>query len=192
MKKLILFALTAFTLVSCKKADIGSSSFSDKATAYAPLNIKTTGQVVKMAVAGSVLNMVFNEDVTLILDSSKLAQNFDVHLKEDLSTTQLNYYHYHSVTKSGVKTTDWVDDNLDNIVLHSSKDTVINKQIFVIKRIIRSLIYQQNYSSAAEATKALNNLLKQTDILTFTSYYTPQESGVAVTANTAKLTYVQM
>lgn len=192
MKKFILFAFVALALISCKKADTGSSPFSDSATEYASLNIKTSAQVVKMAVAGSVLNMVYNEDVTLILDSAKLAQNYDVHLKEDLSTTQLYYYHYQSVTKSGIKATDWVDDNLDNIVLHSSKDTLINKHIFVIKRITRSLIYQQNYSSSTEANKALNNLLKQTDILTFTSYFAPQESDVTVTANTAKLTYVRM
>lgn len=192
MKKIILFALAAITFVSCKKADSGSSPFSDSATEYASLNIKTTAQVVKMAVTGSVLNMVYNEDVTLILDSAKLAQNFNVHLKEDLSTTNLYYYHYQSITKSGIKATDWVDDNLNNIVLHSRKDTLINKRIFVIKRIKRALVYQQDYNSEAEANKALNNLLKQTDILTFTSYYTPKESDVDITANTAKLTYVRM
>lgn len=192
MKKFILFAFAAITFVSCKKTDSGSSPFTDTATEYASLNIKTTAQVVKMNVVANVLNMVYDEDVTLILDAAKLAQNYNVYLKEDLSTTQLYYYHYQSVTKSGIKATDWVDDNLDNIVLHSSKDTLINKRIFVIKRIKRSLIYQQNYSSATEANKALNNLLKQTDVLTFTSYYTPRESDAAITANTAKLTYVRM
>ena len=192
MKKFILFAFAAITFVSCEKADSGSSPFTDTATEYASLNIKTTAQVVKMNVVANVLNMVYDEDVTLILDAAKLAQNYNVYLKEDLSTTQLYYYHYQSVTKSGIKATDWVDDNLDNIVLHSSKDTLINKRIFVIKRIKRSFVYQQNYSSATEANKALNNLLKQTDVLTFTSYYTPRESDAAVTANTAKLTYVRM
>jgi hypothetical protein len=195
MKKVILFALSALALVSCKKSgNEGSPSAPVQTASYGTLNIKTSGQVVKMAVTSNVLNLVYNEDVTLVLDSSKLAQNWAVHLKEDLSSTQMskNNFHYHSLTKYGVNAMDWVDDNLNNIVLHSSKDTIINKHAFVIKRITRSFIYQQAYNSSADANKVLEQLLKQTDIITFTSYYAPVNPDVAATVNTAKLTYVKM
>jgi hypothetical protein len=85
-----------------------------------------------------------------------------------------------------------VDDNLKNIVLHSSKDTLINNKIYVKKRVTRSFIYQKSFNSSADATVVLNQLLKQTDIIAFSSYYAPADPEVAATVNTAKLTYVKM
>lgn len=191
MKKLLLFGFAALALVSCKK-DKQAGSSAAMSAAYAPLNIKTNGQVVKMAVTSNVLNMVYNEDVTLILDSASLEKNWSVHLKEDFAGTALAQYDYHSLTKYGVNATNWVDDNLNNIVLHSSKDTVIAGKMFVKKRITREFIYQKFYNSSADATVILNQLLKQTDIMTFNAYYAPVNPDVATTVNTAKLTYVKM
>ncbi len=194
MKKLLLFGFAALTLASCKKdknQDMQSSATVSTGT-YASLNIKTSGQVVKMAVASNILNMVYNEDVTLVLDSASLAKDWEVHLKEDFTGTQLANYDYHSLTKLGVNATNWVDDNLDNIVLHSSKDTLINNKIYVKKRITRSFIYQKSFNSSADATVVLNQLLKQTDIIAFSSYFAPADPEVAATVNTAKLTYVKM
>ncbi len=193
MKKVILFALSALALASCKKSGSESPSPSQAATqSYAALNIRAAGQVVKMSVASNVLNMVYNEDVTLVLDSSALAQKWAVHLVEGFGGTQLAAYDYHSLTKYGVNATNWVDDNLNNVVLHSSKDTLINNKLFVKKRITRSFLYQKTYNSSADAEKVLGQLLKQVDIITFTSYYAPADPEVAPTVNTAKLTYVRM
>lgn len=193
MKKVLLFALAALVLVSCSKEKDGepqsSLSVSEK---YPPLTIKVAGQVVKMAVTSNILNMVYNEDVTLILDSEKVAQSWAVHLKEDFGGTQLANYDFHSLATNGVNATNWVDDNLNNIILHSSKDTIINKRIFVKKRITRSFIYQRFYNSSADATKVLNMLLKQNDVITFTSYFAPESPEVAPISNTAKLTYARM
>ncbi len=194
MKKLLLSGFVALALVSCKKdknQDMQSSASVSTGT-YASLNIKTSGQVVKMAITSNVLNMVYNEDVTLVLDSANLAQDWAVHLKEDFTGTQLANYDYNSMTKYGVNATNWVDDNLKNIVLHSSKDTLINNKIYVKKRVTRSFIYQKSFNSSADATVALNQLLKQTDIIAFSSYYAPVDPEVAATVNTAKLTYVKM
>lgn len=194
MKKLALFGFLALALVSCKKEKNGGSQSSLPVTeaSYAPLNLKTSGQVVKMAVTGNLLNMVYNEDVTLILDSNKLAQDWAVHLKEDFTGTKLGGFDYHSLTKYGVNATNWVDDNLNNVVIHSSKDTLINNKMFVKKRVTRSFIYQKAYGSSADATVVMNQLMKQTDIMTFSAYYAPVDPEVATTVNTAKLTYVRM
>ncbi|MVN20379.1 hypothetical protein [Mucilaginibacter arboris] len=193
MKKVLLFALSAPAFVSCKKDKGTTPPTSLPVTGtYAALNIKTTGQVVKMSVTANMLNLIYNEDVTLLLDSDKLGQSWAVHLKEDFSGTQLSNFDYHSMTKYGVNATNWVDDNLNNIVIHSSKDTLINNKIFVKKRITRSFIYQKLYKSSADATMVLNQMLKQTDILTFSSYYAPTDPETAAAVNTAKLTYVKM
>ena len=193
MKKITLFVLSALALASCKKSgNEGYPSSAISVQSYTALNIKTTGQVVKVAVTDNILNLIYNEDVTLILDSANLAQNWTVHLKEDFIGTQLANYHYRSLTKHGVNISDWVDDNLNNIVLHSSKDTLINNRLFVKKRIRRSFVYQKFYDSAADANQVLNQLLKQTDIITFSSYYTPTSPGISYAVNTAKLTYVKM
>jgi len=193
MKKVLLLALSALALVSCQKEKNGKPQTSlSVSETTAALNIKTTGQVVKMAVTTNILNMVYNEDVTLILDSAKLADNWAVHLKEDFSGTQLAHFDYLSLTKYGVNATNWVDDNLNNVVIHSSKDTLINNKIFVKKRITRSFIYQKAYSSSDDATTVLNQLLKQTEIIGFSAYYAPADSETSATVNTAKLSYQKM
>ncbi len=194
MKKLLLFSLAALALVSCKKTGNESSPFTAPATGenYPALNIKTSAQVVKMTVSGNVLNMVYNEDVTLILDSNTLAKSLEVHLKEGFDGTSLANYDYHSLTKFGVNATNWVDDNLKNIVIHSSKDTLINSHLFVKKRITRVFNYQRAYANPSDAAMTMGRLLKQTDILTFSAYYAPENPDVATTVNTAKLTYAKM
>ncbi len=196
MKKLLLFAFAAVALVSCQKSgNEGNPSSSAVSTEnYAALNIKTSNQIVKVSVTSNVLNLVYNEDVTLIADSAKIAQNWNVHLKEDFTGTQLADYHYNSMTKFGVIATDWVDDNLNNVVLRSSKDTVVNNKLFVKKRVTRSFSYKETFNTAADATKVLNQLLKQTDIIAFSSYFASPELDAtnSNTSNTAKLTYVKM
>ncbi|WP_299289685.1 hypothetical protein, partial [uncultured Mucilaginibacter sp.] len=117
MRKLLLFAFAALALISCKKTNSTGPDSLPVATEYDALNIKAGAQIVKMKVAGNQLTMVYNEDVTLILDSGVLAKFREVHLKEDLGATKLNDYDYHSMTKGGVNATNWVDDNLNNVVI---------------------------------------------------------------------------
>ena len=195
MKKLLLFAFAAVTLASCQKSGTEGNPTSTTVSTenYAALNIKTSAQVVKAGVTDNVLNMTYNEDVTVIADSSMIKSNWTIYLKEDFTGTQLAGYHYNSITKFGVNATDWVDDNLNNVILRSSKDTLINNKLFVIKRITRSFAYAQTYASATAATKVLSQLLKTTDIMAFTSYFASMATDATQsnTSNTAKLTYVK-
>ena len=192
MKKLILFGLAAFALVSCKKENSTTPTSANTTETYTDLNIKTNTQVVKMSVTAGTLNMVYNEDVTLVVDSAKLNDMWAVHLKEDFDGTQLANFDYHSLTKYGVNATNWVDDNLNNIVIESSKDTLINNRAFVKKRVTRTFIYQKNYGSTDEAQTVLNKLLKQSDSINFSSYITPDEPVAISAKNSAKLSYVKM
>ncbi|WP_419800849.1 lipoprotein [Mucilaginibacter sp.] len=195
MKKLLLFAFAAATLASCQKSGIeGNPSSSTVSTEnYTALNIKTSTQVVKVAVDANVLNLIYNEDVTLIADSGKLNSNWAIHLKEDFTGTQLADYHYNSMTKFGVNAADWVDDNLNNVIIRSSKDTLINNKLFVKKRIVRTFVYKQSYNSAAEAVKVQNRLINTTDIIAFTAYFASIEMADthSNSSNTAKLIYVK-
>ena len=194
MKKALLILLAALSLASCKKENgggFGSAATSATAT-YAALNIKTSAQQVKVFVTAGTLDMIYNEDVTLLMDSTSLGKSWAVHLKEAFTGTELEQYDYHSLTKYGVNATNWVDDNLSNIVIHSTKDTLIAGKIYVKKRITRSFIYQKEFGSTETAYAAMNDLIKKTDIITFTAYYAPEDPQVAKTVNTAKLTYVKM
>ena len=194
MKKLLLFAFAALTLVSCQKSNNENPELSDAASvsSYKNLNIITTGQVVKVNVSGNQLNMVYNEDVTLLLDSNNLAKSWGVRFKEDMAGTQLATYEYHSLTKWGINATNWVDDDLNNVVIKSSKDTLVNNRLFVKKRITRTFNYQKTYDNAAAATTVMNDLLKQTDIMVFSAYYAPENPDLSTITNTAKLTYKKM
>jgi hypothetical protein len=194
MKKLLLFAFAALALVSCQKSPNNGPELSPAVTtdSYKNLNIISGGQVVKVSVSGSQLTMVYNEDVTLLLDSVKLTKTWGVRLKEDLSGTKLASYEYHSITKMGINATNWVDDDLNNVVIKSSKDTLVNNRLFVKKRITRTLNYQKTYDNAAAATSVMNDLLKQTDIMVFSAYYAPENPDLTTITNTAKLTYKKM
>ncbi|RYE28333.1 MAG: hypothetical protein EOP42_17160 [Sphingobacteriaceae bacterium] len=196
MKKLLLFAFAAVTLASCQKSgNEGNPSSSAVSTVnYVALNIKTSTQVVKVGVTNNVLSMVYSEDVTLIADSTQLNGNWIVRLKEDFTGTQLADYHYNSMTKFGVNATDWVDDNLNNVIIRSSKDTLINNKLFVKKRITRNFNYKQSFDSATAAANVLNQLLKTTDIIAFTSCFASLKTDDthSNTSNTAKLTYTKM
>ncbi len=196
MKKLLLFAFAGIVLISCQKSgsEGNPSSSALNTENYAALNIKTSNQIVKISVTSNILNLIYNEDVTLIADSAKITKNWNVHLKEDFTGTQLADYHYQSLTKFGVMATDWVDDNLNNVVLQSSKDTVVNNKLFVKKRIVRTFSYKETFNTAADANKMLNQLLKQTDIIAFSSYFASPELDAtnSNTSNTARLIYVKM
>ncbi|RYE28404.1 MAG: hypothetical protein EOP42_16970 [Sphingobacteriaceae bacterium] len=194
MKKLLLLAFAAITLASCQKSGLDGDPVSSTVSTenYSALNIKTATQVVKIGVTANVLNLTYNEDVTLIADSGKLISNW-IRLKEDFTGTQLSDYQYKSMTKFGVNATNWVDDNLNNIIIRSSKDTLINNKLFVKKRVTRSFVYSHTYASAAEAAKVQNELLKTTDIIAFTSCFTSVQTTDTHSniSNTAKLTYVK-
>ncbi|MVN23053.1 hypothetical protein [Mucilaginibacter arboris] len=193
MKKLLLFCLSALALVSCKKSGNEAGPTSLPVTGnFTALNIKTNPQLVKLTVSSNKLNIVYTEDLTLVLDSNRLAQKCAVHLKEDFTGTTLANFDYQSLTKYGVNATNWVDDNLNNMVVNSSKDTLIAGKMFVKKRITRSFIYQKIYNSSDDASMALNQLLKQKDIITFSAYYAPTDTETAATSNTAMLNYVKM
>lgn len=193
MKTLLLLSFLALALVSCQKSNNeGPQSMAVTADSYKNLSIVSGGQVVKVNVNGNQLNMVYNEDVTLILDSTTLAKSWGVHFKEDLASTKLSSYDYHSVTKWGINATNWVDDDLNNVVIKSSKDTLINNHLYVKKRVTRTFNYQKTYDDAATATTAMNDLLKQTDILAFSAYYAPENPDLSTITNTAKLTYKKM
>ncbi len=191
MKKLLLFAFAAVTLASCQKSESDPTSSTVSTENYSALNIKTSTQVVNVNTAANVLSLTYNEDVTLIADSSKMNTNWALYLKEDFTGTQLADYHYNSVTKFGVNATDWVDDNLNNVTIRSSKDTLINNKLFVKKRITRTFNYKQSFVTAAEAQKMQAQLLKTTDIIAFTSYFAAVRTADTHSnvSNTAKLTY---
>jgi hypothetical protein len=195
LKQILLFCLVAFTLVSCKKSDNEiTPNTLPVASSYTALNIKTNPQLVKLTVSAKTLNIVYNEDLTLLLDSDKLANNYAVHLKEDFTGTTLANFTDHSLTTSGVNATNGADDKLSNMSVKSSKDTLIAGKLFVKKRITRAFTYQKVYNSADDVNVALSQLLKQTDIISFSAYYATAETSTAVatTSNTAKLDYVKL
>jgi len=182
-------------LVSCKKSDNEiTPNTLPVSGSYTALNIKTNPQLVKLTISAKTLNIVYNEDLTLLLDADKLAKNYSVHLKEDFTGTTLANFTNQSLATSGVNASNWVDDHLNNMAVKSSKDTLIAGKLFVKKRITRAFTYQKEYNSSEDANIALNQLLKQTDIISFSAYYSTAETSTAVatTSNTAKLDYVKL
>ncbi len=128
-------------------------------------------QMVKTSVSGNVLILVFDENVDLLFNLEGFQKTSAVHLKEDFGKTILAGMHYSTVAEGGNVTFDWVDDNLNNVVLKTITDTVVNNVKMVKINVLRPFTFTQQYASnqaaAADQDRFIN---QQNDTVSFKSY----------------------
>src|SRR5580698_7561066 len=96
----------------------------DDSIHMATFNIKP--QQVKTTVSGTNLVLVYNENVDLLFTAEGYQKISAVHLHEDFSKTLLAGFDFTTVAEGGNTTLNWVDDNLNNVILKTVTDTVIN------------------------------------------------------------------
>src|ERR1700761_5895219 len=83
-------------------------------------------QVVKTSVSGVNLTLTYNEDVDLYITKAGYNQTSAIHLLENFNHSLLAGFEFTTVNEYGATTLNWVDDNLNNVILKSQKDTTIN------------------------------------------------------------------
>ncbi|MBB3057076.1 hypothetical protein [Mucilaginibacter gotjawali] len=131
-------------------------------------------QTVKTSVSGSKLTLVFNENVDILFTSEAYQKISAVHLQEDFKTTLLNGLDFTTVAQGGNTTLDWVDDNLNNVILKKVSDTLINNVKMMKINVNRPFTFFKSYASNKDALNAQTFFISKTDdtvVFTSFSYY---------------------
>lgn len=149
-------------------------------------------QNVKTSVTGSKLTLVFNENVDLLFTVAAYKLTSAVHLHEDFSASQLAGFDFTTVAEGGNTTFDWVDDNLNNVMLKKVTDTMINNKPWVKINVQRPFTFSKQYASNDAALNEQAAFLANTnDVVLFSSYcYYNQKNYPSVTA-AASLVYTK-
>lgn len=127
--------------------------------------------MVKTSVSGNKLILVFDENVDLLFPLEGYLKTSAVHLKEDFSKTMLAGIDYTTVAEGGNTTYNWVDDNLNNVILKKVTDTVINKVKMVKINVHRPFTFSKQYASNQAALSDQTQFINKTDdTVSFTSF----------------------
>ncbi len=128
-------------------------------------------QQVKTSVSGADLTLKFEENVDLFFLADAYQKISAVHLFEDFTKSSLNGVDYTTVAEGGNTTFDWVDDNLNNVVLKTVSDTTIANVAVVKINVHREFTFLKTYKSNLAAVTEQNYLLnKKSDVIGFSSY----------------------
>jgi hypothetical protein len=128
-------------------------------------------QIVKTSVSGKNLILKLDENINLLIAADGYKKTSSVHLLEDFKNTLLAGFDYTTVAEGGNTTLNWVDDNLNNVILKSVTDTVINNFKVVKINVHRTFTFFKIYDKNQLAIDEQNILLnKKDDLIMFTSY----------------------
>lgn len=105
---------------------------------------KVNPQVVKTSVSGTKLILIFNENVDLLFSIEAYQKTSAVHLLENFQKTMLAGFDFTTVAEDGNITSNWVDDNLNNVILKSVTDTLINNTKMVKINVHRPFTFSKD------------------------------------------------
>lgn len=218
MKIIIAVLFTAMVIAGCHKDDtVKPDQSSTTSTTGDDSSTKTTGtgsatntsapalthddsihmasfyimpQSVVTSVSGTNLVLKFNENVNIFFTAEAYQKISAVHLLENFQNTMLSGFDYTTVAEGGNTTTNWVDDNLNNVRGKTVKDTTINKVAMVKINVQRQFtfykIYSSNQAALNEQAAFLND---KTDLVTFSSYSYYNQKNYPTTGAVAYLVY---
>jgi hypothetical protein len=171
--KYILPLMMLFALAGCKKsgdanlvtAPIDTDLFVHHITFAAPTQF-SAGKITS-----NTITIVYNENVNILVPKLGYELSYALHLKEDFSSTVLKSFSYITVDKQGNITTNWVDDNLNNVSGKTIRDTTVAGIAMVNVNVQRPFTFTKTYANNASAVSALDSIAKlQTDKIIFSSY----------------------
>jgi len=149
-----------------------------------------SAQAINTSVSGTNLILKFNENVDLVFTAEAYQETSAVHLTENFKNTMLADFDYTTVAEGGNTTLNWVDDNLNNVILKTVTDTIINKVNMVKINVHRQFtffkIYPSNQSALNEQALFVN---KKNDTIGFSSYCYYNQKNYPVRSASAKLVY---
>ena len=128
-------------------------------------------QYTGVNVTGNIVSLVYNENVNIFLPKEGYELSYAVHLKEDFSSSALESFTFTTPDAQGTVTTNWVDDNLNEIASKTVKDTTLNNVAMVkitVKRPFNFTKTFANNQAALDEQDYLSKLLS--DKINFSSY----------------------
>jgi hypothetical protein len=195
MKPIVTIILSVLLFASCsKKGDVTPNKTDSTRTSTSTSTTSTTSQtapgvvlthddslhlvvlnvnqqVVKTSVSGVNLTLTYNENVDLYITKAGYSQTSAVHLLESFNHSLLAGFDFTTINEYGQSNLNWVDDNLNNVILKTVKDTNINRVPVVKITVKRPFTFFKIYTSNQDAIKEQNYLLTDiSDIITFSSY----------------------
>ncbi len=207
MRLYTLIILVALAFISCNKSsDVNPGSKSvDSVISTTPLTSTVPSthddsihvvsfiakpQMVISSVSDTILTLTFNENVNLLLTAEGYQETSAVHLLENFKSTLLAGFDFTTVDEQGNTTLNWVDDNLNNVILKTITDTVINKVQMVKINVHRPFTFFRLYGSnqAALAEQAVI-VKKLNDNVVFSSYCYYNQKNYAPDSTSVNLVY---
>ncbi|WP_121812697.1 hypothetical protein [Mucilaginibacter kameinonensis] len=218
MKKYITYIFLITVFASCKKTDIvpevakgatgvttgtntgtntGSNSGTDGGSntdtsipAAGTVKLDITDQIVTTKVSDNTLYLNYTETVNLILNADDYQKSSAVHFKEDFSKSGLANFDFTTVNKDNQVATNYLDDNLNNVVIKSASTSTVNGKQLTKLVLERAIKFSKAYKQQDLAIEAQNDILKQTtDVISFSSYYYMNGKNTDPTSATAKVVY---
>lgn len=153
---------------------------------------KVNPQIVNTSVSGSSLFLKFNENVDLLINDEGYQKTSAVHLIEDFGKSSLSGIDFTTVAEGGNTTLNWVDDNLNNVILKTITDTLVKSVKMVKINIKRPFTFFKSYSSNQEAlNQQVVFVNKKNDTITFKSYTYYNQKNYLPTSSSTRVVYVK-
>ena len=160
----------------------------DDSIHIATFNVKP--QAVKASLAGTKVILVYDENVNLLFSLEGYQRTSAIHLHEDFRKSPLAGFDYTTVAEGGNTTLNWVDDNLNNVILKTVTDTIINNRKMVKVNVHRAFTFVKDYSSAHAANEEREEFGQRTaDSVTFSSYCYYNQKNYRPALTSASMVY---
>jgi len=128
-------------------------------------------QAVNLKVSGTKLILVYNENVNILLNQEGYGKTSAIHLHEDFSKSGLFGLDYTTVAAGGNTTFNWVDDNLNNVILKTVTDTMVNNRNMIKINVHRAFTFEKEYFSEDAARNERESFAeRRNDTVIFSSY----------------------
>jgi len=190
--KQIKYILPALLLIAttfgCRKvSDVTSPAKPIDTNAFIhSISFAAPTQYTGITVKGATVSLIYNEDVNIFLPKEGYVLSYAVHLKEDFSSSALAAFTFTTIDAEGDITTNWVDDNLNNITAKTVKDTTLNNVAMVKITVKRPFTFTKTYADNEAAVNEQNYLAKITsDKINFSSYVYFTKTYPATATSTA-------
>lgn len=148
-------------------------------------------QLVATKVSNATLAMIYYENINLYIPKAGYTLSYAIHLREDFTSAALIKFQFTTTDTEGDVTTDWVDDNLNNITTKTVTDTTINALEMVKVTIQRPFTFTKVYADNKSAIAEQDSILAlTTDKINFSSYVYFTKT-YAATATSTRISYIK-
>jgi hypothetical protein len=102
--------------------------------------------------------MNYNQQITLLIKSDSLKNAWSITFNEDFTASQLEFFSFSTVNKSGTVVYNYIDNNLNNVST-TQKDTIIDNISITKISFSRVRFYSYTFPQLTDANKMYNYMM---------------------------------